>query len=146
MRGTVRKAGGVILIDDCYNANPAAMTAMLQVLRRTAAARRIAVLGEMRELGARSREFHREIGRAAASAGIDYLVAVGGDAAEIASSAGLPGEFHENADEAGSALTGIVRPGDAVLLKASRGVGLEHARDPLLRALARAEQAERMAT
>lgn len=135
MRGVVRKAGGVTLIDDCYNANPAAMTAMLQVLRRTSASRRIAVLGEMRELGERSRELHREIGRAAASAGIDYLVAVGGDAAEIASAAGVPGEFHESPLEAASALAGMVRPGDAVLLKASRGVGLERARDPLLRAL-----------
>lgn len=145
MRGAVRKAGGVTLIDDCYNANPAAMTAMLQVLRRTTASRRIAVLGEMRELGARSRELHREVGLAAASAGIDYLVAVGGDAAEIASSAGLPGEFHESAVEAGLALSGIVRPGDAVLLKASRGVGLERARDPLLKVLAGADQAERIA-
>ena len=135
MRGVVHKAGGVTLIDDCYNANPAAMSAMLQVLRRTSASRRIAVLGEMRELGERSREFHREIGRAAACAGIDYLFAVGGDAAEIASAAGLPGEFHESPLEAASALTGMVRPGDAVLLKASRGVGLEQARDPLLRAL-----------
>ena len=145
MRGAVRKAGGVTLIDDCYNANPAAMTAMLQVPRRTTASRRIAVLGEMRELGARSRELHREVGLAAASAGIDYLVAVGGDAAEIASSAGLPGEFHESAVEAGLALSGIVRPGDAVLLKASRGVGLERARDPLLKVLAGADQAERIA-
>lgn len=146
MRGLVHKAGGVTLIDDCYNANPAAMTAMLQVLCRTSAARRIAVLGEMRELGERSRELHRKIGRVAASAGVDYLVAVGGDAAEIASAAGLPSEFHESPLEAASALEGMVRPGDAVLLKASRGVGLEQARDPLLRALGRRVPEERTAT
>ena len=146
MRGVVHKAGGVTLIDDCYNANPAAMTAMLQVLRRTSASRRIAVLGEMRELGDRSQEYHRQIGRAAACAGIDYLFAVGGDAAEIASAAGLPGEFHESPLEVASALAGIVRPGDAVLLKASRGVGLEQARDPLLRALGHRSLEGRMAT
>ena len=146
MRGVVHRAGGVTLIDDCYNANPAAMTAMLQVLRRTGASRRIAVLGEMRELGNRSRELHRQIGRAAACAGIDYLFAVGGDAAEIASAAGLPGEFHESPLEAASALAGMVRPGDAVLLKASRGVGLEQARDPLLRALGHRYPKEGMVT
>ncbi len=137
MRGFVRKSGGVTLIDDCYNANPSAMKAMLEVLRRTEAARRIAVLGEMRELGERSRELHREVGEAVASAGIDYLVAVGGDAAEIVESAGVPAEFHENPVSAAGFLTRFVRAGDAVLIKASRGVGLERVRDPLLEALGR---------
>ncbi len=146
MRGVVRKAGGVTLIDDCYNANPAAMTAMLQVLRRTSASRRIAVLGEMRELGERSRELHRQIGRVAASAGIDYLVAVGGNAAEIASASGVPSEFFESPLEAARALARMVRPGDAVLLKASRGVRLERVRDPLLRALELRFPEERIVT
>ena len=137
MRGVVHEAGGVTLIDDCYNANPAAMAAMLQVLRGTSASRRIAVLGEMRELGERSRELHRQVGRAAESAGVDYLVAVGGDAAEIASAARVPGEFHETPCEAADSLARMLRPGDAVLLKASRGVGLERARDPVLHALGR---------
>ena len=137
MRGVIRKRGGVVLIDDCYNANPDAVRAMLRVLRRTSALRRIAVLGEMRELGARSRELHRQVGRAVASSGIDYLVAVGGDAAEIASSAGIPAEYCASAGEAAAVLQALVRRGDAVLLKGSRGVGLEQARDPLLEMLAR---------
>lgn len=135
MRGTVRKSGGVTVIDDCYNANPAAMASMLEVLRRTAAARRIAVLGEMRELGEHSGELHREVGAAVSSAGVDYLVAVGGDAAQIADSAGVPSEFHECPAEAARFLKGFVRTGDAVLIKASRGVGLERVRDPLLELL-----------
>lgn len=136
MRGEVHRVAGVVLIDDCYNASPPAMEAMLRLLRGTPAARRIAVLGEMRELGGRSRELHRRVGRAVAPAGVDYLVAVGGDAQEIASSAGVPREFCRDAGEAASVLPGLVRPGDAVLLKASRGVGLELARDSLLRMLA----------
>ena len=144
MRGRVRKSGGVTVIDDCYNANPAAMASMLEVLRRTEAARRIAVLGEMRELGRNSREFHRRLGAAVASAGVDYLVAVGGDAVQIAESAGVPSEFHECPSAAARRLQGFVRSGDAILIKASRGVGLERVRDPLLELLGR-EGTERAA-
>ena len=129
MRGSVRRIGGITLIDDCYNANPPAVEAMLDVLRRTPATRRIAVLGEMRELGARSQELHRRVGAAVGRAGIDHLVAVTGDAAEIAAAAGIPSEFHASAEAAGSALAGLLRQGDAVLFKASRGVQLERARD-----------------
>ena len=138
MRGIVRKSGGVIVIDDCYNANPGAMAAMLDVLRRTQAARRIAVLGEMRELGEHSRELHRQLGAVIAAAGVDYLVAIGGDASEIVECAGVPAEFHETPDSAAGFLTRFVRAGDAVLIKASRGVGLERVRDPLFESLGRA--------
>ncbi len=144
MRGAVRKSGGVTLIDDCYNANPAAVEAMLGVLRRTSATRRIAVLGEMRELGARSRELHRRIGQAVTAAGLDYLVAVGGDAVEIAAATDVPGEFHDSVQDAALALAGRLRPGDALLLKASRGVGLERARDVLLEEMGRTTLAERI--
>lgn len=137
MRGAVRQVGGVTLIDDCYNANPDAMEAMLEVLRRTSAQRRIAVLGEMRELGTRSRELHRRVGEATARAGLDYLVAVGGDAAEIAAAANVPAEFCACPQDAAALLTGRLRPGDAVLLKASRGVALERVRDALLAELDR---------
>ena len=129
MRGSISRIGGITLIDDCYNANPPAVEAMLEVLRGTPAARRIAVLGEMRELGWRSRELHRRVGEAVARAGIDHLVAVTGDAAEIAAAAGIPSEFHASPEAAGSALAGLLRQGDAVLFKASRGVQLERARD-----------------
>ena len=129
MRGRVSRIGGVTLIDDCYNANPPAVEAMLEVLRGTSATRRIAVLGEMRELGVRSQELHRRVGAAVGRAGIDHLVAVTGDAAEIAAAAGIPSEFHASPEAAGSALAGLLRQGDAVLFKASRGVQLERARD-----------------
>ena len=140
MRGIVHQRGGVTLIDDCYNANPPAMAAMLDVLRRTPGARRIAVLGEMRELGAASRDLHRQVGRAVADAGINHLIAVCGDAAEIARSAGGVSEFCESPRDAARVLAGMVKPGDVVLLKASRGVGLEEARDGLLKALGQPER------
>ena len=143
MRGIVSETEGVTVIDDCYNANPAAMAAMLDVLRCTAAERRIAVLGEMRELGSESSAFHRLIGRAVLDSGVDHLIAVGGDAAEIAAAAGIDAEFCASPHEAGRALAALVKPGDAVLLKASRGVGLERARDELLDALRRPAWTER---
>ena len=143
MRGIVSETEGVTVIDDCYNANPAAMAAMLDVLRCTAAERRIAVLGEMRELGSESSAFHRLIGRAVSDSGVDHLIAVGGDAAEIAAAAGIDAEFCASPHEAGRALAALVKPGDAVLLKASRGVGLERARDELLDALRRPAWTER---
>jgi UDP-N-acetylmuramoyl-tripeptide--D-alanyl-D-alanine ligase len=133
MRGEVIDFKGVRIISDCYNSNPRAVATMLDVLRETPARRRIAVLGEMRELGAGSVQLHRETGERVAAAGIDLLVAVGGDAREIVSAArahGMPAaasEFFETAREAGECLAGIVRPGDWVLLKGSRGVALEQA-------------------
>ena len=142
MRGVIRKAGGVTVIDDCYNANPAATEAMLRVLAGTPASRRIAVLGEMRELGARSRELHQRVGEAVASAGVDYLVGVGGDAAETVRAAGVPAEFHDSPAAAAGSVTQLVRRGDAVLIKASRGVGLERVLDPLLESLSRAGAAD----
>ena len=129
MRGRVRQIAGITFIDDCYNASPPAMEAMLEVLRGTPASRRIAVLGEMRELGSRSRELHRRVGAAVGRAGVDHLVAVAGDAAEIAAASGISAEFHASPESAASALAGMLRQGDAVLFKASRGVQLERARD-----------------
>ncbi len=131
MRGRVYERQGVMVIDDCYNANPAAMAAALGLLEDVPATRRIAVLGEMLELGDRAGELHREIGRRAAF--VDRLLAVGGEARELlagAAEAGLApsqAEFFESAEEAGAALAGELRPGDAVLFKGSRGVGLERA-------------------
>ncbi len=136
MRGEVRRLAGVTVIDDCYNASPTAVRAMLDVLRGAKAMRRIAVLGEMRELGSHSAQLHRQVGEALAAAGVDYLIAVGGDAAEIAAAASVPSEFHDSPRAAGAALAAGLRPGDAVLFKASRGVGLEAARDVAIRSLA----------
>jgi UDP-N-acetylmuramoyl-tripeptide--D-alanyl-D-alanine ligase len=120
---------GVRLIDDSYNASPAAVRAMLEALRATpAAGRRIAVLGEMLELGDSAHDLHVETGRAAAAAALDALVVVGGPAADGlaqgAIAAGLlPAQVHRFADSmsARDAVAAIVRAGDLVLVKGSRG-------------------------
>jgi UDP-N-acetylmuramoyl-tripeptide--D-alanyl-D-alanine ligase len=120
---------GVTLIDDCYNANPMSMRAALEDLAATAErgrhSRRLAVLGDMLELGPREREFHVEIGEAASATGVDVLVTVGALAAAMTDR--FDGEAYPVADagEAAALLPELLAPGDAVLVKASRGVGLE---------------------
>jgi UDP-N-acetylmuramoyl-tripeptide--D-alanyl-D-alanine ligase len=120
---------GVVVIDDCYNANPISMRAALDDLAATAArgdhARRVAVLGDMLELGPGERDFHVEIGEYANRVGVDVLVAVGPRAEGIA--AAFRGEVFRAGDAAGASalVTQLVSPGDVVLVKASRGVGLE---------------------
>jgi UDP-N-acetylmuramoyl-tripeptide--D-alanyl-D-alanine ligase len=128
MRGERHELPGeVVVIDDCYNANPMSMRAAIDELSRTAEGRRVAVLGDMLELGGHAPRLHREIGEHAGARGIDVLVAVGEQAREIASS--FPGEAHMVADApAAAALLGrLVRAGDTVLVKGSRGIGLERA-------------------
>lgn len=132
-RGETRRLGGALLIDDCYNANPRAMEVMLSVLAETPATRRIAVLGEMRELGEAAEELHRRVGRNAARVGVDLLIGVTGAArwiVEEAVVAGLPQSrtsFFEEPEEAGRFVAEQLRSADAVLFKASRGVALERA-------------------
>ena len=118
-------AGGALLIDDCYNANPMSMRAAIDDLAETARARRVAVLGDMLELGPDAERLHREIGRHAGASGIELLVAVGPLAAEM--SATFAGEIHcvPDAPAAAETVPGLLRTGDTVLVKGSRGVGLE---------------------
>jgi UDP-N-acetylmuramoyl-tripeptide--D-alanyl-D-alanine ligase len=124
---------GVTVWNDCYNANPEAMRAMIDVLASTPAARRVAVLGEMRELGHAAERLHREVGRYAAERGIDVLAGVQGAARwmiEEARQAGMhPGTacFFEAPEPAGEFAREYARPGDAVLFKGSRGVAMERA-------------------
>jgi UDP-N-acetylmuramoyl-tripeptide--D-alanyl-D-alanine ligase len=117
--------GPLVVLDDCYNANPMSMRAALDELAATADGRRVAVLGDMLELGPDEARFHAEIGEHARERGVDVLVTVGPRAAHMAAPFG--GETHAVADaaEAAALVTGRVRPGDTVLVKASRGVGLE---------------------
>jgi UDP-N-acetylmuramoyl-tripeptide--D-alanyl-D-alanine ligase len=125
--------GGIVLIDDCYNANPMSMRAAIDELARSATGRRVAVLGDMLELGARERELHEEIGAYAADRGVAELVTVGSLAAAMAgpfaaANGGVAGRgAHTTADaqEAAQALRELLAPGDTVLVKGSRGVGLE---------------------
>jgi len=117
---------GVLLIDDCYNANPMSMRAAIDDLAAGPhGGRLVAVLGDMLELGPQGADLHREIGAHARRAGVDVLVAVGPLAAEM--NAEFGGESYSFADAAGAAkaVPAMLRPGDTVLVKASRGVGLE---------------------
>ena len=120
---------GVLVVNDCYNANPVSMRAAIDDLAaradRRGARRMVAVLGDMRELGPQAQHFHREIGEVAANSGVSLLVAVGEHAGEYA--LGFGGETHEvpDAEQAAALLPGLIEAGDIVLLKASRGVGLE---------------------
>jgi UDP-N-acetylmuramoyl-tripeptide--D-alanyl-D-alanine ligase len=117
--------GDVLLIDDCYNANPMSMRAAIDELAETAASRRVAVLGDMLELGAQAPLFHREMGAHAAERGIGLLVTVGPLAALIGET--FDGEAHAvpDAQAAAELLPSLLRAGDVVLVKGSRGVGLE---------------------
>jgi UDP-N-acetylmuramoyl-tripeptide--D-alanyl-D-alanine ligase len=133
-RGEVRTlSSGVTLIDDAYNANPPAMARTLDVMRaETGFRRRVAVLGEMLELGPASAVLHAQCGRAVAHAGIDLLITVGKEAAramgEGAVAAGLARERVQHAEtsqEAAALASALVRAGDLVLVKGSRGIGLE---------------------
>ena len=125
--------GGIVLINDCYNANPMSMRAAIDDLAATAPARRLAVLGDMLELGADSPALHREIGAYAASRGVELLIAVGPLAAAMTGDA-FAGEAHSVRDATAAAemLGGLLRGGDTVLVKGSRGVGLERVAQMLL--------------
>jgi UDP-N-acetylmuramoyl-tripeptide--D-alanyl-D-alanine ligase len=126
MRGDrIELPGPILIIDDCYNANPMSMRAALDDLAASAFGRRLAVLGDMLELGPEEGRFHAEIGAYAAQCGVDVLVTVGPLAAQMGDAFG--GELHAVADAAGAATLAreLLRPGDTVLVKGSRGVGLE---------------------
>ena len=123
---------GVVVVNDAYNASPEAVAAALAALRVMADGRRAyAVLGRMAELGERSREFHEQAGVAAARAGLAGLIAVGDAAAPMLTGAksvpGFAGELLAVPDgpAAVAALEERLRPGDVVLVKASRAVGLQ---------------------
>jgi UDP-N-acetylmuramoyl-tripeptide--D-alanyl-D-alanine ligase len=131
--------GGARLVDDSYNASPAAMQAMLEALKATpVAGRRVAVLGEMLELGDSSPALHEACGRAAAAAGVQELVVIGGAAAESlamgAERAGLDRtHVHRFSDSlsAADAIPLLIRPGDLVLVKGSRGTRTDVVADRL---------------
>ena len=129
----LRLPGGITLIDDSYNSSPTALKQSLGTVgAATGSARKIAILGEMLELGDHATRLHQECGRAAAAAGLDFLIAVGGDAARelsaAAVAAGLPSAHATHVPTKREALdlaVQRVRPGDLVLVKGSRGIGLD---------------------
>ncbi|MAW63141.1 MAG: hypothetical protein CL473_04065 [Acidobacteria bacterium] len=130
-RGQIhRLARGVLVVDDSYNANPLAVkTALRAVAGDRRLGRRVAVLGEMLELGRRAEALHRDTGRAAAAAGFGLLVTVGGAFAkalgEAAVEAGLAADsvkHYDDSNAAATSLAGLLRNDDLVLIKGSRGV------------------------
>ena len=129
-RGAVRRLrGGIVLIDDSYNSSPAALRGALDVVAsESRVPRKVAVLGEMLELGERSLTLHRECGQAAAAAGLRLLFAVGGPPAralaDAAVTAGMPASavaYVESSESAKPLVAAAVRAGDLVLVKGSRG-------------------------
>ncbi len=126
-RFTAKVAGGeALVIDESYNANPASMRATLKVLAATPATRRIAVLGEMRELGEQSDDFHADLAGPIGEAGVEAVLLVGEGMKPLA--AALEGRVElvhvPDAATARASLEAMLRAGDAVLIKGSNGVGL----------------------
>lgn len=138
MRGERRLVAGMSIIDDCYNSNPDAARAMLDVLAETPAKRRIAVLGEMLELGSWAEELHRGVGSYAAASGVTVLLGISGAAWHLIDAGRASGLdagaalFFENPEAAGSYLRTVARTGDAILFKGSRGTRVELALERFL--------------
>ncbi len=138
MRGERLQHDGVLIFNDCYNSNPDAVRAMLEVVRDTPARRRIAVLGEMLELGRWAEPLHRDVGNYAAVCGIDVLVGIRGAACfmvDAVKRAGLTADaafFFDGPREAGRLVRTLAQPGDVILFKGSRGVHVELALEEFL--------------
>jgi UDP-N-acetylmuramoyl-tripeptide--D-alanyl-D-alanine ligase len=129
-RGQITELRGATIINDCYNSNPRALDAMVNTLAGMKAERRILIAGEMMELGTAAEALHRDSGRHAAEKKIDVVIGVRGLAkalAEAACGGGAQASFVDTPEEAGEWLAREMRPGDAILLKASRSVKLERA-------------------
>ncbi len=129
-RGELIEIGGATLLNDSYNSNPEALRSMIRTLAARPAVRRILVAGEMLELGEHGPALHAACGKAAAEAGLDIVVGVGGNAQHLATAAcagGVASVFLPDAEAAGRWLLQNVQRGDVVLVKGSRGVHLERA-------------------
>jgi UDP-N-acetylmuramoyl-tripeptide--D-alanyl-D-alanine ligase len=142
MRAESIQVGSVRIINDAYNANPSSMVAAADILADQDGARRVMVAGDMRELGQDSRSLHERTGRDIALAlrphAIDLLIGVGAMGRYIASSAGAAGLAwcaFDTLEEAAAGLPAMIRPGDVVLIKGSRGMAMERLIGPLKEAL-----------
>ena len=129
-RGEVLETGGATVLNDSYNSNPEALRSMIHTLATRPARRRLLMAGEMLELGELGPALHAACGKAAAEAGLDLVVGVGGNAEHLAAAAcagGVASLFLPDAEAAGQWLRQNLREGDVVLVKGSRGVHLERA-------------------
>lgn len=129
MRQQIERVGEYVIINDAYNASPLSMAGAITTLQQVAAGRSIAVLGDMLELGEVAVEAHRRIGQTAGQCGVDAIVTVGPLAAHIAAAAREAGVkealSYQKHEEAGAALQRMLKPGDTILLKGSRGMKME---------------------
>jgi UDP-N-acetylmuramoyl-tripeptide--D-alanyl-D-alanine ligase len=132
-----RLSGNVFVLDDAYNANPASVRAAFDALKELQAVRRVAVLGEMKELGSAAEAEHEKLGDAVADAGVALLVSCGGLAdvtAHAAERLGVDVVLTADASQAADVAVARVRAGDVVLVKASRSVGAERVVERLIAA------------
>ena len=140
MRGERFHSRGILVYNDCYNSNPDAVRAMLDVLKEAPARKRIAVLGEMLELGRWAETLHRDVGNYAARSGLSVLVGIRGAACYMVDAAMRSGLgvdaafFFEDPREAGRLVRKLAAAGDAVLFKGSRGVHVELALEEFMAA------------
>jgi UDP-N-acetylmuramoyl-tripeptide--D-alanyl-D-alanine ligase len=138
MRGERLTFHGVTILNDCYNSNPEAVRSMIDVLRDTPGKRKIAVLGEMLELGRWSESLHADIGRYVAQSGVPVLVGIRGAARYMVDSAAKAGlavdaaYFFDDAVAAGQQLRRLAQEGDVMLFKGSRGTHVEQALESFL--------------
>ena len=136
MRGERIIHDGICILNDSYNSNPEAVRAMLEVLHTTPATKRIAVLGEMLELGGESAALHQQVGRYAAQCGVDVLIGVQGATREMLTSAKQAGVretfYFDHSPEAGDFAKSLAVTGDAILFKGSRGTRVERALERFL--------------
>jgi UDP-N-acetylmuramoyl-tripeptide--D-alanyl-D-alanine ligase len=124
--------GGGLLVNDCYNANPVSMRAALELLAdRADGRRRVAILGDMAELGPDAPRYHREVGAAARELGVDVLVAIGPLARGYLEGGVETARWAPSLGEGLETVREIVEPGDCVLVKGSRAMGLEAVVDVL---------------
>ena len=124
-RSRIVKTSLCTLIDDCYNANPTSNAAAIDSMMKLSG-RKVCILGDMREMGERSRELHRLIGEYAVARGVDLIVTQGEEARYISRAAGDKGLDFPDRDSLINALPAIIRKGDVVLVKASHGAAYEN--------------------
>ena len=146
-RMALRIAGPIRCLDDCYNASPRAMSAALETLAALPGARKVAILGDMLELGDFAETAHRDLGAEAAARGVGCLIAVGRHASVVAQAATASGMSASSVFVAPDAMAAedlamaLLKPDDTVLVKASHGVGLERLADRIVAAFRGAENA-----